>query len=67
MATYRWYAIQTTAGHEKKVCSLLLQRISDPPRPADEQRVRQARVPLQAVIEIQNGKKGRVERTLYPG
>ena len=26
---YRWYAIQTTAGHEKKVCSLLLQRIAD--------------------------------------
>jgi transcription termination/antitermination protein NusG len=67
MATYRWYAIQTTAGHEKKVCSLLLQRIADDPRPADEKLVRQALVPLQEVIEIKNGKKVLVERKLYPG
>jgi transcriptional antiterminator NusG len=67
MATYRWYAIQTTAGHEKKVCSLLLQRIADDPRTADEKLVRQALVPLQEVIEIKNGKKVLVERKLYPG
>src|SRR5678815_4337616 len=67
MATYRWYAIQTTAGHEKKVCSLLQQRIGDDPRPADEKLVRQALVPLQEVIEIKNGKKVLVERKLYPG
>jgi len=67
MATYRWYAIQTTAGHEKKVCSLLLQRIADDPRAADEKLVRQALVPLQEVIEIKNGKKVLVERKLYPG
>lgn len=65
--TYRWYAIQTTAGHEKKVCSLLQQRITDDPRPAEEKLVRQALVPTQEVIEIKNGKKVLVERKLYPG
>ncbi len=64
---YRWYAIQTTAGHENKVRNLLVQRISDDPRPLDEKLVRQALVPVQEVIEIKNGKKVTVERKLYPG
>jgi len=64
---YRWYAIQTTAGHENKVRNLLVQRISDDPRPVDEKLVRQALVPVQEVIEIKNGKKVSVERKLYPG
>ena len=64
---YRWYAIQTTAGHENKVRNLLAQRISDDPRPLDEKLVRQALVPVQEVIEIKNGKKVTVERKLYPG
>jgi transcriptional antiterminator NusG len=64
---YRWYAIQTTAGHENKVRNLLAQRISDDPRPVDEKLVRQALVPVQEVIEIKNGKKVTVERKLYPG
>ena len=64
---YRWYAIQTTAGHENKVRNLLLQRISDDPRPVDEKLVRQALVPVQEVVEIKNGKKVTVERKLYPG
>jgi transcriptional antiterminator NusG len=64
---YRWYAIQTTAGHENKVRNLLVQRISDDPRPVDEKLVRQALVPVQEVIEIKNGKKVTVERKLYPG
>jgi transcriptional antiterminator NusG len=65
--TYRWYAVQTTAGHEKKVCSLLQQRIADDPRPAEEKLVRQALVPTQEVIEIKAGKKVLVDRKLYPG
>ena len=65
--TYRWYAIQTTAGHEKKVCSLLEKRIADDPRPAEEKLVRRALVPTQEVIEIKSGKKVMVERKLYPG
>ena len=64
---YRWYAIQTTAGHENKVRGLLAKRIEDDPRAPDEKLVRQALVPVQDVIEIKNGKKVTVERKLYPG
>ena len=64
---YRWYAIQTTAGHENKVRNLLQQRIQDDPRPVESKLVRQALVPVQEVIEIKNGKKVTVERKLYPG
>src|SRR4051812_25650980 len=64
---YRWYAIQTTAGHENKVRSLFQRRIEDDPRPADAKLIRQALVPTQEVIEIKNGKKVMVDRKLYPG
>ena len=64
---YRWYAIQTTAGHENKVRNLLQQRIGDDPRPVEEKLVRQALVPVQEAVEIKNGKKVVVERKLYPG
>ncbi|MEO8031542.1 MAG: transcription termination/antitermination protein NusG [Gemmatimonadota bacterium] len=64
---YRWYAIQTTAGHENKVRNLLQQRIAQDPRPTDGKLVRQALVPVQEAVEIKNGKKVTVERKLYPG
>jgi len=64
---YRWYAIQTTAGHEKKVRGLLAKRIDEDPRPEDEKLLRQALVPVQDVVEIKGGKKITVERKLYPG
>jgi len=63
----RWYAIQTTAGHENKVRSLIDRRIQEDPRPAEEKPIRQALVPTQEVVEIKNGKKVNVERKLYPG
>ncbi|MGE0353796.1 MAG: transcription termination/antitermination protein NusG [Gemmatimonadales bacterium] len=64
---YRWYAIQTTAGHENKVRNLIALRIGEDPRPEDEKLIRQALVPVQEVVEIKNGKKVNVERKLYPG
>ena len=64
---YRWYAIQTTAGHENKVRSLLQMRMKDDPRPEGQKLVVQALVPTQEVVEIKNGKKVTVERKLYPG
>lgn len=67
MAEYRWYAIQTTAGHENKVRSLLDRRIQDDPRPEGQKLVAQALVPTQEVVEIKNGKKVTVERKLFPG
>ena len=39
---HRWYAVQTTAGHENKVRSLIERRIQDDPRPEDERVIRQA-------------------------
>ena len=67
MSEYRWYAIQTTAGHENKVRSLLQIRIDQDPRPRGKKLVAQALVPTQEAVEIKNGKKVTVERKLYPG
>jgi len=64
---YRWYAIQTTAGHENKVRSLIERRINEDPRPEDVRPIRKALVPVQEVVEIKNGKKVNVERKLFPG
>ena len=64
---HRWYAIQTTAGHENKVRSLIDRKIQADARPADEKPIRQALVPIQQMVEIKNGKKVTVERKLYPG
>jgi transcription termination/antitermination protein NusG len=44
---HRWYAIQTTAGHENKVRSLIERRIEQDTRPAEERGIRQALVPTQ--------------------
>jgi transcriptional antiterminator NusG len=67
MEIHRWYAIQTTAGHENKVKSLILRKIEGDPRPAEERLIRQAMVPTQEVVELKNGKKVTVDRKLYPG
>ncbi len=65
--THRWYAIQTTAGHENKVRSLVQRKIDADPKAAEERPIRQALVPTQDQIEIKNGKKVTVERKIYPG
>ena len=64
---HRFYAIQTTAGHENKVRSLIQRKIEADSRPADERMIRQALVPTQEVVEIKNGKKVNVERKIFPG
>ncbi len=64
---HRFYAIQTTAGHENKVRSLIQRKIEADPRAADERAIRQALVPTQEVVEIKNGKKVNVERKIFPG
>ena len=64
---HRFYAIQTTAGHENKVRSLIQRKIEFDPRPAEERHIRQALVPTQDVVEIKNGKKVTVERKIFPG
>ena len=67
MPDLRWYAIQTTAGHENKVRNLIARRIAEDARPETEKPIRQALVPTQEVVEIKNGKKVNVERKIYPG
>jgi len=64
---WRWYAIQTTAGHENKVRGLIERRINEDPRPAEQRLIRQALVPVQEAVEIKNGKKVTVERKMFPG
>jgi transcription termination/antitermination protein NusG len=64
---HRFYAIQTTAGHENKVRSLIQRKIEADPRPAEERHIRQALVPTQEVVEIKNGKKVNVDRKIFPG
>ena len=64
---YRYYAIQTTAGHENKVRGLIERRIKEDPRAEDVRPIRKALVPVQEVVEIKNGKKVNVERKLFPG
>jgi transcriptional antiterminator NusG len=63
----QWYAIQTTAGHENKVRSLIERKIVADPKPEEERLIRQALVPTQQVVEIKNGKKVQVERKVFPG
>src|ERR1051325_8146184 len=62
MPDLRWYAIQTTAGHENKVRNLIARRIAEDTRADAEKSIRQALVPTQDVVEIKNGK-----RKIYPG
>lgn len=64
---YRWYAVQTTSGHENKVRSLVERKIESDPLPPELRLIRQALVPTQEVVEIKNGKKVNVQRKIYPG
>jgi len=64
---HRWYAIQTTSGHENKVRTLIQRKIDQDPRESTVRPIRQALVPTQDVVEIKNGKKVNVERKLFPG
>jgi transcriptional antiterminator NusG len=64
---HRWYAIQTTSGHENKVRSLIQRKIDADPHPPEERSIRQALVPTQEAVEIKNGKKVTVDRKIYPG
>lgn len=64
---HRWYAIQTTSGHENKVRSLIQRKIDADAAPVEARRLRQALVPTEQVVEIKQGKKVTVERKVYPG
>ncbi len=63
----KWFAVQTTSGHENKVRSLIDRHIQSDRTPEDERQIRQALVPIQQVVEIKNGKKVTVDRKVFPG
>lgn len=65
-AEYKFFAVQTTSGHENKVRGLIERKIQEDPRAEDERLIRQALVPTQQVAEIKNGKKITVERRVFP-
>ena len=64
---HRFYAIQTTSGHENKVRSLIQRRIDADPAPPEQRAIRQALVPTEQVVEIKNGQRKQVKRNVYPG
>lgn len=64
---HRWYAIQTTSGHENKVRMLIQRKIDADPQAPEARAIRQALVPTEQVVEIKNGKKVTVERKVFPG
>jgi len=64
---FRWYAVQTTSGHENKVRTLIDRKIESDPVTPEERMIRQALVPTQEVVEIKNGKKVNVARKIFPG
>lgn len=63
----RWYAIQTYAGHENKVKTLVERRIAEEPGSEGEREIRRVLVPTQDVVEIKGGKRVMKTRRLYPG
>ena len=64
---HRWYAVQTTSGHENKVRMLIQRKIDADTAAAESREVRQALVPTEQVVEIKNGKKVTVEKKVFPG
>lgn len=67
MMDAKFYAIQTTAGHENKVRGLIQRKIDADPRSEEERPIRQALVPTQDVVVIKNGKKETKEQKTFPG
>lgn len=63
----RWYAVQTYAGHENKVKTLVERRIAEEPGSEEERQIRRVLVPTQDVVEIKGGKRVTKTRRLYPG
>jgi transcription termination/antitermination protein NusG len=67
MLEHRWFAVQTTSGHENKVKGLIQRKIDADPAAPEQRLIRQVLVPTQEVVEVKNGKKVTVERKTFPG
>ena len=65
---FRWYALQTYSGHEKKVKTLLEQKLREHVNATNEDPpIREVIVPTQEVVEIKGGKRVKSTKRLYPG
>lgn len=64
----KWYAVQTYAGHENKVKTLVERRIDEQPGESiEEKEIREVLVPTHEVVEVKGGKKISKSKRLYPG
>ena len=64
----KWYAIQTYAGHENKVKTLIARRIEEEPgENIEEKEIQEVLVPTHEVVEVKGGKKIAKSKRLYPG
>jgi transcriptional antiterminator NusG len=64
----RWYAIQTYAGHENKVRTLIVRKIEEEDGDSiEEKEIQEVLVPTHDVVEVKGGKKVAKTRRLYPG
>jgi transcriptional antiterminator NusG len=64
----KWYAIQTYAGHENKVRTLILNRISEEEGDSvEDKEIQEVLVPTHEVVEVKGGKKVSKTKRLYPG
>jgi transcriptional antiterminator NusG len=64
----RWYAIQTYAGHENKVRTLIVRKIEEERgESVEEKEIQEALVPTHEVVEVKGGKKVAKSKRLYPG
>ncbi len=61
----RWYAVQTQARHENRVCDLIQQEIDKNPGP--DRGIREVMVPTHEVVEIRRGKRVTAVRPSFPG
>ena len=64
---FRWYALQTYSGHEKKVKTFLDQKIREITDEPGFAPIRDVIVPTQEVVEIKGGKRVKSTKRLYPG
>jgi transcriptional antiterminator NusG len=61
---FRWYAVNTYSGHEKKVKQNLEHRTQSL---GQQRNVRQIVIPTEQVSEMKDGQKVQVERRTMPG
>jgi transcriptional antiterminator NusG len=64
----KWYAVQTYAGHENKVRTLILNKIEEETGDSlEEKEIQEVLVPTHEVVEVKGGKKVSKSKRLYPG